>query len=193
MRAAVAAGAGLINDVRALRSDGALDAAAALSVPVCLMHMQGDPPTMQDAPSYDDVVADVHRFLADRIFACQMAGLDKKRLLADPGFGFGKTLEHNLALLRALERFADLGVPLLVGLSRKGMIGTLTARDLADRSVGTVAAALIAVQRGAQIVRVHDVAATRDALAVWTAIHAGDKPTSTPKPKSAAAALFDDD
>jgi dihydropteroate synthase len=193
MRAAVGAGAGLINDVRALRLDGALEAAAALAVPVCLMHMQGEPGTMQDAPEYDEVVADIHRFLADRIFQCQMAGLDKGRLLVDPGFGFGKTLEHNLALLRSLDRFTDLGVPLLVGLSRKTMIGTLTGRPTGERAVGSAAAALIAVQRGAQIVRVHDVAATRDALAVWNAVHAGDKPATKPKPKSPAAALFDDD
>jgi len=174
MRAAVAAGAGMINDVCALRLDGALDAAAALKVPVCLMHMQGEPRTMQDAPHYDDVVSDVRRFLAERIFACEMSGIDKKRIVADPGFGFGKTLEHNLALLRALDEFSALGVPLLVGLSRKGMIGTLTGRDRhADRVAGSAAAALIAVQKGAAIVRVHDVAATRDALAVWEGVAKG--------------------
>ena len=184
MRAAVAAGAGFINDVRALREEGALDAAAELKVPVCLMHMQGDPGTMQDAPHYDDVVSDVRRFLAERIFACEMSGIDKKRIVADPGFGFGKTLEHNLALLRALDQFAALGVPLLVGLSRKGMIGTLTGREKhADRAVGSAAAALIAVQKGAAIVRVHDVAATRDALAVWEAVAKGiAPPKKTQKP-----------
>jgi len=171
MRAAVAAGAGLINDVYALRLDGALDAAAALRVPVCLMHMQGEPRTMQDDPHYDDVVSEVRRFLAERIFACEMSGIDKKRIIADPGFGFGKTLEHNLALLRALDEFSALGVPLLAGLSRKAMIGALTGRDKhAERAAGSAAAALIAVQKGAAIVRVHDVAATRDALAVWEAI-----------------------
>ncbi|MEO8672888.1 MAG: dihydropteroate synthase [Tahibacter sp.] len=174
MRAAVAAGAGLINDVYALRRDGALDAAAGLKVPVCLMHMQGDPGTMQDAPHYDEVVADVKRFLADRIFACELAGIDKKRVLVDPGFGFGKTLEHNVALLRSLREFAGLGVPLLVGLSRKGMIGALTDRAVDARIHGSVAAALMAAQRGAGIVRVHDVAATRDALRVWQAV--GDAP-----------------
>ena len=181
MRAAVAAGAGLINDVRALRAEGALDAAAALGVPVCLMHMQGDPGSMQDAPDYDDVVAEVHSFLTQRIFACEMAGIPKKRLLVDPGFGFGKSLEHNLHLLRQLSRFAELGVPVLAGLSRKGMIGVLTGRDAAGRVPGSVAAALIAVQNGAAIVRVHDVAATVDALKVWQAV------ASVPLPRGKAA------
>ncbi len=190
MRAAIAAGAGMINDVYALRRDGALDAAAELGVPVCLMHMQGEPRTMQDAPHYDDVVADVHRFLAERLFACQMAGIDKKRILIDPGFGFGKTLEHNLALLRGLERFAELA-PVMVGLSRKATIGTLTGRERpADRAAGSAAAALIAVQRGAMIVRVHDVAITRDALAVWQAVGNSVKPRLNPAAKNT---LWDDD
>lgn len=177
MRAAVAAGAGLINDVYALRCEGALDAAADLKVPVCLMHMQGEPRTMQEDPRYDDVVGEVHRFLAERVFACEMAGIDKRRVLVDPGFGFGKTLEHNLALLRALERFRDLAAGVFVGLSRKAMIGALTDRaGGAARAAGSAAAALIAVQRGATIVRVHDVAVTRDTLAVWQAVHAGDMP-----------------
>lgn len=177
MRAAVAAGAGLINDVYALRRDGALDAAAELKVPVCLMHMQGEPGTMQDEPHYDDVVGEVHRFLAERVFACEMAGIDKRRMLVDPGFGFGKTLEHNLALLRALDRFRDLAAGVFAGISRKAMIGTLTAhKDGAERATGSAAAAMIAVQRGAIIVRVHDVAATHDALAVWQAVHEGDTP-----------------
>lgn len=179
MRAAVEAGAGLINDVAALRDDGALEAAAALGVPVCLMHMLGEPRTMQQSPEYDDVVGEVHRFLAERLFACQMAGIDKKRILVDPGFGFGKTLEHNLALLRELERFAELA-PVYVGLSRKTMIGTLTGRDEpAARAAGSAAAAMIAVQRGAMLVRVHDVAVTRDALAVWAGVAAGDKPRAS--------------
>jgi dihydropteroate synthase len=184
MRAAVAAGAGMINDVFALRREGALDAAAALKVPVCLMHMLGEPRTMQTDPQYDDVVSDVRRFLAERIFACEMAGIEKKRIVVDPGFGFGKTLEHNLALLRALDQFAALGVPLLVGLSRKGMIGTLTGREEhADRATGSAAAAMLAVQKGAAIVRVHDVAATRDALAVWAAVAGGIAPAKkTQKP-----------
>ena len=174
MRAAVDAGAGLVNDVYALRREGALDTAAALKVPVCLMHMQGEPRTMQDDPQYDDVVGEVHRFLTDRLFACQLAGIEKKNILVDPGFGFGKTLEHNLSLLRALDRFAEIA-PVMAGLSRKGMIGTLTGRkEPADRAAGSTAAALIAVQRGAAIVRVHDVAPMRDALAIWNAIAAGD-------------------
>jgi dihydropteroate synthase len=177
MRAAVAAGAGFINDVHALRREGALDAAAELKVPVCLMHMQGEPVTMQDAPHYDDVVGEVHRFLAERVFACEMAGIDKRRVLVDPGFGFGKTLEHNLALLRALDRFRDLAAGVFVGVSRKAMIGALTGRGTgADRAAGSAAAALVAVQRGAMVVRVHDVAATRDALAVWQAVHQEDVP-----------------
>jgi len=185
MRAAVAAGAGLVNDVRALREDGALDAVAALGVPVILMHMQGDPRTMQDDPQYDDVVGEVHRFLTDRLFACQMAGIDKKKILVDPGFGFGKTLEHNLLLLRDLARFAEIA-PVVAGLSRKAMIGTLTGRkDHADRAAGSAAAALIAVQNGAMLVRVHDVAVTRDALAVWRAVAAlgagPRKPPARPK------------
>ncbi|MFA5683744.1 MAG: dihydropteroate synthase [Lysobacteraceae bacterium] len=167
MRAAVAAGAGLINDVYALRQPGALDAAAELAVPVCLMHMQGEPRSMQDAPHYDDVVGEVHRFLAERLFACEMAGLDKRRLLVDPGFGFGKNLAHNLSLLAGLRRFTELGVPLLAGLSRKRMIGELTGRPLDQRAAGSAAAALIAAQHGAMILRVHDVAVTVDALAVW--------------------------
>ena len=177
MRAAVAAGAGFINDVFALSREGALDAAAELKVPVCVMHMQGEPGTMQDDPHYDDVVGEVHRFLAERVFACEMSGIDKRRVLVDPGFGFGKTLEHNLALLRALDRFRDLAAGVFVGVSRKAMIGTLTGRSGGvDRAAGSAAAAMLAVQRGAMIVRVHDVAATRDALAVWQAVHQGDAP-----------------
>ncbi len=170
MRAAVAAGACGINDVYALRREGALQAAAELNVPVCLMHMQGEPRSMQADPNYEDVVADVHRFLAERIFACEMSGIDKKRLVVDPGFGFGKTLEHNLRLLAELERFADLGVPILAGLSRKAMLGALTGRAVDQRATASAAAALIAAQNGAMLLRVHDVAATRDALAVWQAV-----------------------
>ncbi|MEO6800558.1 MAG: dihydropteroate synthase [Rhodanobacter sp.] len=175
MRAAVAAGAGMINDVCALRRDGAMEAAAELGVPVCLMHMLGEPRSMQDNPQYDDVVGEVHRFLTDRLFACELAGMDRRKVLVDPGFGFGKTLEHNLALLCALERFANLGSGVYAGLSRKRMIGTLTGRATpADRAAGSAAAALIAVQRGARMVRVHDVRPTVDALAVWQAVHAAD-------------------
>ncbi|RCS30754.1 dihydropteroate synthase [Rhodanobacter denitrificans] len=175
MRAAVAAGAGMINDVYALRRDGAMEAAAELGVPLCLMHMQGEPRSMQAEPHYEDVVGEVHRFLADRLFACELAGIDRRKVLVDPGFGFGKTLQHNLALLCALERFADLGSGAYIGLSRKAMIGEMTGRTVpAGRAAGSVAAALIAVQRGARMVRVHDVAATVDALAVWRAVHAVD-------------------
>ena len=192
MRAAIEAGAGMINDVRALRGEGALEAAAALGVPVCLMHMLGEPRTMQDDPQYDDVVGTVHRFLAERIFACQMAGIETAKLLVDPGFGFGKALEHNLALLRELPRFAELA-PVMVGLSRKGMIGTMIGREQpAQRAAGSAAAALIAVQRGALIVRVHDVAPTRDALLVWSAISAGDRKPPTRK-AAAPTSLWDDD
>ena len=173
MRAAVAAGAGMINDVYGLRRDGALDAAASLGVPVVLMHMLGEPRSMQEAPVYDDVVADVHRFLAERIFAAEMAGIAKSRIVVDPGFGFGKTLEHNLALLARLDRIAALGVPVLAGLSRKRSIGQLTGRDDPHARIhGSVAAHLIAAQNGAKLVRVHDVAATVDALKVWAAVAA---------------------
>ncbi len=192
MRAAVAAGAGLINDVYALRRPGALDAAAELGAAICLMHMQGEPQTMQENPQYDDVVGEVHRFLAERLFACQLAGIDKKKLLVDVGFGFGKTLEHNLALLRQLEKFKTLEVPLLVGLSRKSIITTLTGSSPTERVFGSVAAALIAAQRGAAIVRVHDVAATRDALAIWQAVDSGISAAAKPKP-AATSRLWDDD
>lgn len=183
MRAAVAAGAGMVNDVYALRREGALDAAAALGVPVVLMHMLGEPRSMQDAPRYDEVVGEVHRFLAERIFAAEMAGIAKKRIVADPGFGFGKTTLHNLQLLAQLERFTELGVPVLAGLSRKRSIGELTGRDApADRVHGSVAAHLVAAQRGAKLLRVHDVAATVDALKLWNAVAA------VPMPRREAAA-----
>ncbi|MFC3551115.1 dihydropteroate synthase [Lysobacter cavernae] len=183
MRAAVAAGAGMINDVYALRREGALDAAAALAVPVVLMHMQGEPRSMQSAPDYDDVVAQVHRFLAERLFAAEMAGIAKKRIVVDPGFGFGKNTQHNLTLLAQLERFTELGVPVLAGLSRKRSIGELTGReDPRERVYGSVAAHLVAVQRGATIVRVHDVAATVDALKVWNALGAQSMPRRSPSP-----------
>ncbi|WP_036141943.1 dihydropteroate synthase [Luteibacter sp. 9135] len=191
MRAAVGAGAGMINDVFALRLEGALDAAAELGVPVCLVHMQGEPRGMQDAPDYDDVVGEVHRFLTDRLFSCELAGVDRRRVLVDPGFGFGKTLEHNLALLRATARFAELGAGAYVGVSRKSMIGHLTGRDdPRERVSGSVAAALVAVQRGALLVRVHDVAATVDALTVWQAVSAGD---SAPRPAAPSMPRWPDD
>ncbi len=190
MRAAVAAGAGMINDVYALRREGSLDAAAALGVPVILMHMQGEPRSMQEAPDYDDVVAQVHRFLAERIFAAEMAGISKKNIVVDPGFGFGKTIAHNLLLLAQLERFAQLGAPLLAGLSRKKTIGDITGRtDPRERIHGSVAAALIAAQRGAKLLRVHDVAATVDALKVWNAVAA----VSLPRSESTSSIRWPDD
>ena len=185
MRLAVAAGAGLINDVHALGREGALDVAASLRVPVILMHMRGTPADMQAEPDYDDVVAEVHTFLAQRIFACEMAGIPKKSIVIDPGFGFGKTTAHNLALLAQLARFTELGVPVLAGLSRKRTIGEITGRELGDRVFGSVAAALIAVQNGAKLVRVHDVAATVDALKVWSAVDA----VPLPKKKSGGPAM----
>jgi dihydropteroate synthase len=175
MQAAAAAGAALINDVRALRAPGALAAAAALELPVCLMHMQGEPRTMQADPSYDDVVAEVRDFLNERIAACLGAGLSRERLLIDPGFGFGKRLAHNLALLARLAELTRLGPPLLVGISRKSMLGALTGRAVADRLPAGVAAAVIAARSGARILRVHDVAATVDALKVVAAVAAAEQ------------------
>jgi dihydropteroate synthase len=170
MRAASAAGAGLINDVRALREPGALAAAAASGCAVCLMHMQGEPRTMQHAPSYADVVGEVRAFLAGRVAESSAAGLNPERLAVDPGFGFGKTLEHNLALLRRLGELAADGPPVLVGLSRKSMLGTLTGRAAGERVYGSVALAVIAALNGARIIRAHDVAATVEALKVTAAV-----------------------
>jgi dihydropteroate synthase len=170
MRAAVAAGAGMINDVNALRAEGALQAAADLGVPVCLMHMLGSPQSMQADVHYDDVLVQVRQFLTERLFACEMAGIPKKNLVIDPGFGFGKHLEHNLALLANLHYFSELGVPVLAGVSRKSMIGQITGRALEARVIGSSAAALLAAQNGAKIIRVHDVAETKDVLAVLAAV-----------------------
>ncbi len=170
MRAAVNAGAGMINDVRALRGPGALEAAVEAGVPVCLMHMQGEPRTMQAAPVYRDVVSEVRDFLRRRIQVCVGVGMDPERVLVDPGFGFGKTLAHNLALLAGLGELCSLGPPVLVGLSRKSMIGTLTGRSVTERLAGSLAAAVLAVERGARLVRVHDVVATVDALRVAWAV-----------------------
>ena len=170
MRAAAAAGAGLINDVQALRVPGALEAASDLGVPVCLMHMQGPPRTMQDAPAYVDVVAEVQSFLARRIACCVAAGIPRDRLMVDPGFGFGKTLEHNLALLKNLRDLSVLDVPLLVGVSRKSMIGALLDAPTDQRLYGSLAAAVLAASQGAKIIRAHDVKPTVDALAVATAV-----------------------
>ncbi|TGD71005.1 dihydropteroate synthase [Mangrovimicrobium sediminis] len=172
MREAAARGAGLINDVRALRREGALEAAAATGLPVCLMHMRGEPGDMQHAPSYADVVAEVREFLCERSDACRAAGIDTQRLLWDPGFGFGKTVEHNLALLRGLPQLAAEGFPLLAGLSRKSMIGKLIGREVDQRLPASLALALLAAQRGARILRCHDVAATVDALAMLAAVEA---------------------
>ena len=164
MRAAVTAGAGMINDVNALQAQGAMQAAHDCAVPVCLMHMQGEPRTMQAAPHYDDVVTDVRAFLERRITACQESGIDPGQIVVDPGFGFGKTLEHNLELLRSLLALVELGKPVLVGMSRKSMIGALTGREEDQRLPGSLAAAVMAVERGASIIRVHDVAETVDAV-----------------------------
>ena len=170
MTEAIAAGAAMVNDVTAMRVPAALTAVARSPVAVCLMHMQGEPGTMQENPAYRDVVREVREFLGERVAAAERAGVARERIVVDPGFGFGKTVEHNLALLRALGEFRSLGVALMAGLSRKAMLGTLTGREPRERVHASVAAALLAVQSGAQIVRVHDVAATRDALAVWNAV-----------------------
>lgn len=171
IRAAAAAGAHLLNDVRALRRDGALAAAAASGLPVCLMHMQGEPGTMQLAPQYRDVVAEVQDFLRQRVAACVQAGIARERLLIDPGFGFGKSLADNLALLARLDEFVAEGLPVLVGVSRKSMIGQLLGgRPVADRVHGSVAAAVYAALQGAAILRVHDVGPTVDALAIVAAL-----------------------
>lgn len=170
MRAAVAAGAGMINDVYALRREGALEATAGLKVPVCLMHMQGEPKTMQQEPDYHDVVSEVHGFLQERVSCCLAAGIMQEHIIIDPGFGFGKSLAHNLSLLKHLDQFSALRVPLLVGMSRKSMLGTVLDTALEHRLIGSVAAALIAVERGASIVRVHDVRETVEALRLLAAV-----------------------
>lgn len=170
MRAALAAGASMINDVDALTAAGALEALAGSDAAVCMMHKQGEPAQMQDAPRYGDVVREVREFLAARIDAARAAGISAERIAVDPGFGFGKNLAHNLALLRGLPRICDLGVAVLAGVSRKSMLERITGRPVAERLAASIAAALRAVQAGAKIVRVHDVAETRDALAVWFAV-----------------------
>lgn len=170
MREAVAAGAGLINDVYALRQPGALTVAAELSVPVCLMHMQGEPRQMQQNPVYDDVIAEVMDFLLTRARQCEHGGIPAKNILLDPGFGFGKTFQQNLDLFHNLPRLVRSGYPVLVGVSRKAMIGKLTGRQVSERTAGSVTAATLAVQLGAAFVRVHDVAETSDALKVLTAL-----------------------
>jgi len=173
MREAARCGAGLVNDVRALREPGALEAAAGLGLPVVLMHMQGEPRTMQRAPHYDDVVGEVRAFLLARARACREAGIAPARIVLDPGFGFGKDLGHNLTLLKELRRLADSGYAVAVGLSRKSMIEKMIGRPPGQRGPASVALALAAAARGASVVRVHDVAATVDALRVWARVEAG--------------------
>jgi len=170
MRAALRAGISMINDVDALSSEGALDVVAPSTCAVCLMHKQGDPATMQSNPRYTDVVGEVVSYLRERIAAAERAGIGRDRIVVDPGFGFGKTVEHNLSLLRDLHCLVNLGYPVLVGLSRKSMLGAITGAPVGGRLAASVGAALIAAMNGASIVRVHDVAATRDVLAVWRAV-----------------------
>lgn len=174
MRAAIAAGADLINDIAALKAPGALEAVADSQAAVCLMHMQGTPGTMQADPQYVDVVGEVMQFLAERVAASEAAGIARERMVLDPGFGFGKTLAHNQTLFRALPQLQRFGLPLLVGVSRKSMLGQITGRDVGARMPASVAAAMLAVRQGAAIVRVHDVAATKDALAVLSALDSDD-------------------
>jgi dihydropteroate synthase len=170
MAAAMAAGARFVNDVRALREPGALEAVAGTGAAVCLMHMQGEPRTMQEAPTYADVVADVRRFLMNRVDACIAAGIARERICVDPGIGFGKRLEHNLALLAAVDRLAEPDMPVLVGISRKSLVGIITGRPAAQRLAGSVAFAALAVMQGAAIIRAHDVAETMDAVKVASAL-----------------------
>ncbi|MEP6388504.1 MAG: dihydropteroate synthase [Halioglobus sp.] len=170
MRAAAAAGAHLINDVRALRREGALEAAAETGLPVCLMHMQGEPDAMQSAPKYKNVVAEVSEFLAERIAACAGAGITRERLLIDPGFGFGKTVTHNLELLDGLVQLQELGLPIVAGLSRKSLIGKLLGRPVGERLPASLALAVLAVERGATIIRTHDVRESADAIAMVAAL-----------------------
>jgi dihydropteroate synthase len=170
MKAAADAGAGLINDVFALRRPGALKMAASLGLPVCLMHMQGEPESMQREPSYDDVTAEISDFLLGRARACEEAGIPRQNILLDPGFGFGKKLNHNLELLRNLPALVESGYPVLAGLSRKSMLGAITGRDVEQRLAGSLALAMLAIQKGAAIVRVHDVAETRDVIKALSAV-----------------------
>ncbi len=166
MSQAIAHGADIINDVRALQNEGCLAVLAKSDVPICLMHMQGLPRSMQDNPQYDDVIADIKQFFIDRIQVCEQAGINRERLILDPGFGFGKTLEQNYQLLAQLHQFSDLGLPLLSGTSRKSMIGNLLARNVDERLAGSLTTAIIAAQQNASIIRVHDVKETVDALKI---------------------------
>jgi dihydropteroate synthase len=175
MEAAIEAGAVMVNDVNALRATGAIEAVAGCGGAVCLMHMQGEPGTMQQAPHYGNVVEEVYAFLAERMERCLAAGIAESRIVVDPGFGFGKTLEHNLTLVRNLQRFLDLGRPLLVGLSRKSMIGAILDRAVDERLWGSLALAVMAVERGARILRVHDVGPTVEVIRVATAVVGPDR------------------
>ncbi len=170
MREVARLGAGLINDVRSLQRDGALDAAAATGLPVCLMHMLGEPADMQDDPRYENVTAEVRQFLAARMDACEAAGIDRERIILDPGFGFAKTVEHNLSLFKNLQQLEALGRPLLVGVSRKSMIGKVLGREVDGRLYGSLALAALAVAKGASIIRVHDVAETVDVVRMIAAV-----------------------
>jgi dihydropteroate synthase len=170
MREAAGAGAGLLNDVRALSREGALEAAAGTGLPICLMHMQGEPGTMHLAPHYVDVVTEVDAYLQGRVEACERQGIARARLLLDPGFGFGKSVAHNLQLLQGLPRLAAMGLPLVVGLSRKSLIGKLLGREVGQRLPASLALAVLAAERGAAVIRTHDVAATADAVAMWVAL-----------------------
>lgn len=176
MRAAVDAGAAMINDVNGLRAEGALETVAAIEVPVCVMHMLGEPRTMQNAPSYRAVVADIRDFLDERARACREAGIDPTRIVVDPGFGFGKTLDHNLQLLAHLDEIVALGYPVLAGMSRKSMLGQITGRRKpAERVAASVAAHLLAAQKGAAVLRVHDVGDTVDAIEVFDAVRRAEE------------------
>ena len=175
MRAAAAAGAAMINDIRALRADGALAAAVELQLPVCLMHMQGQPRTMQQDPHYDDVVREVTEFLSDRVTQCVDAGLSRDLIIVDPGFGFGKSPQDNIELLANLRQLQDTGVPILIGVSRKSTLGTICNRDVDERLSASLSAAVLAFERGANIVRAHDVAQTIDALRIAQAVIESDK------------------
>jgi dihydropteroate synthase len=171
MREAIRLGAAMINDVNALQAPGAIEVCAASNVAVCLMHKQGAPETMQQSPRYQDVVVEVSNFLQARALACEAAGMAHERIVIDPGFGFGKTVEHNFTLLRRISNLSALGYPVLAGFSRKSSLGSITGRDVDDRLAASLAAALIAVQNGANIVRVHDVKETIDVLKIWRASH----------------------
>ena len=172
MRESILAGADIINDIAAFQAEGAVDAVKNSDVALCVMHMKGIPETMQLAPRYDRVLSEVESFLAGRVQSLVEAGVSSDRILVDPGFGFGKTVEHNFSLLKGLRHLAVLGYPVLVGMSRKSMLGAATGRDVADRVVAGALAAMLAIQNGARIVRTHDVAATRDAVRIWLTLEA---------------------